>query len=145
MIQALFYELSSSVELLFCCSVACIFLALFLYFREVALESIRVSTSAHVFVPLSFAGILSISLLVSAERLTIACAQAPAVINSLVPKGGRLLDPKRHSLVEYVKYSDPGYRVCGRLITAQTLMNVFIPSAFAGLFLVCLNLWLRQG
>jgi len=121
MIQALFYELSSSVEVLLVCHVASSFLAIFLYFRARTVGLIRLNTTGHIVVPLLVMALLSMSLLRTAERLTLACTRAPSVINSL---GARAKDGDRHFLVEYVKYSDPGFRMFGHLITPQSIVNL---------------------
>jgi hypothetical protein len=141
MIQAFFFELSSSVEFMFVCFVGSISMAVLHFARERAVQRIYFMTSTHISVPLAALTLLATYVLLSAQNLTESCTRAPSVINSLISKGGRVMDQKRHFLVEYVKYSDPGFRVFGRLITGQTTVLIAISGGLAILILFSLNLW----
>jgi hypothetical protein len=141
MIQAFFFELSTSVQTVFVGQILSIALAIFCFARERAIRSVFFTTTTQFFVPILMLVALSGHLLVSSANLTEACQRAPSVINSLMIPGGKVMDQKRHYLVEYVKYSDPGFRVFGCLITRITLVSAGIGFSFTLVILLLVNLW----
>jgi hypothetical protein len=141
LIQAFFYKLSSAVEFIFVCFIGSVVIAALNFAREWAVQRIYFVTSTHIFIPLCAQIFLMIYVFLSAQNFTDSCARTPSVINSLIPKTARVMDPKRHFLVEYVAYSDTGFRVFGRLITSQASVILAIGACLAILIMFSLNMW----